>query len=232
MTERKRAEAAVRRSEEELRQVIETIPAMVWTALPDGHVEFINRRWQEFTGLTLDETLGWNWTIAPFHPDDVERYMAKWNRSLATGLPFEAEMRIRRAADGEYRWLHESAVPLRDEYGNVQKWYGTVTDIEERKRAEEALQQAQAELAHVTRVTTIGVLTSSIAHEVNQPLGAAVTNAHAALRWLAVQPPNIDEVRDALGRIVRDGQRAGEIFGRIHTGTPRKPGQNFRPTKR
>ena len=217
LTERKRAEAAVRRSEEELRQVIETIPAMVWTALPDGHVEFINRRWQEFTGLTLDETLGWNWTVAPFHPDDVEQYMAKWNRCLATGQPFDAEMRIRRAADGEYRWLHESAVPLRDEHGNILKWYGTVTDIEERKRAEEALQQAQAELAHVTRVTTMGVLTSSIAHEINQPLGAVVTNANAALRWLAVQPPNIDEARDTLGRIVRNGHRAGEIIWRMRS---------------
>ena len=86
ITDRKHAEEAARRSEKELREVIETVPAMVWTALPDGHVDFINRRWQEFTGMSLDETLGWNWEAeAPFHPDDVEQYMGKWNASLATG---------------------------------------------------------------------------------------------------------------------------------------------------
>ncbi|WP_205927317.1 PAS domain S-box protein [Rhizobium sp. P32RR-XVIII] len=218
ITERKRAEEAARRSEEELRQVIETVPAMVWTALPDGHVDFINQRWREFTGLSLDETLGWSWEAeAPFHPEDIEAYLANWHASLATGQPFEAEMRIRRAADGEYRLLFESAVPLRDEGGNILKWYGFLVDIEDRRRTEEALQKAQAELAHVARVTTMGALTSSIAHEVNQPLGAIVTNANAALRWLASQPSNIGEAREALGRIVRDGHRAGEVIGRVRS---------------
>jgi PAS domain S-box-containing protein len=218
VTERKRAEEAARRSEEELREVIETVPAMVWTALPDGRVDFINRRWQEFTGLSLGETSAASLEPeARFHPDDVEQYRSKWRASLATGHPFEAEVRIRRAADGEYRSWFESAVPLRDEHGNILKWYGFLVDIEDRKRAEEALQKAQAELAHVTRVTTMGALTSSIAHEVNQPLAAVVTNANAALRWLASQPPNIDEARETLGRIVRDGHRAGEVIGRVRT---------------
>jgi C4-dicarboxylate-specific signal transduction histidine kinase len=88
-------------------------------------------------------------------------------------------------------------------------------DITERKRAEEALQKAQAELAHVTRVTTMGELTSSIAHEVNQPLAAIVTNANAALRWLARQPPNLAEVRETVERIVQDGHRAGAVIGRV-----------------
>ncbi|WEX91326.1 PAS domain S-box protein [Sinorhizobium garamanticum] len=216
ITERKRAEEAARWSEEELRQVIETVPAMVWTALPDGRVDFINRRVQEFTGLSLDGTLGGSWEPkARFHPDDVEQYMSKWRSSLATGHPFEAEVRIRRAADGEYRWWFESAVPLRDEHGNILKWYGFLVEIEDRKRAEEALQKAQAELAHVTRVTTMGALTSSIAHEVNQPLAAVVTNANAALRWLASKPPNIAEARETLERVVRDGHRAGEVIGRV-----------------
>ncbi|MCA1366930.1 PAS domain S-box protein [Bradyrhizobium sp. BRP14] len=216
VTERKRAEEAARRSEDELRQVIETVPAMVWTALPDGRVDFINRRVQEFTGLSLDGTSGASWEPeARFHPDDVEQYRSKWRTSLATGHPFEAEVRIRRAADGEYRWWLESAVPLRDEHGNILKWYGFLVDIEDRRRAEEALQKTQAELAHVTRVTTMGALTSSIAHEVNQPLAAVVTNANAALRWLATQPPNLGEARETLERIVRDGHRAGEVIGRV-----------------
>ncbi|AFL49760.1 PAS domain S-box-containing protein [Sinorhizobium fredii] len=216
ITERKRAEEAARRSEEELREVIETVPAMVWTALPDGRVDFINRRWQEFTGLSLEGSFAENWKPeSRFHPDDLEQYMSKWRMSLATGRPFEAEVRICRASDGEYRWWFESAVPLRDEHGDILKWYGFLVDIEDRKRAEEALQKAQAELAHVTRVTTMGALTSSIAHEVNQPLAAVVTNANAALRWLATQPPNLDEARETLGRIVRDGHRAGEVIGRV-----------------
>jgi PAS domain S-box-containing protein len=216
ITERKRAEEAARRSEDELREVIETVPAMVWTAMPDGRVDFINRRWQEFTGLSLEAMSGAGWEPeARFHPEDLEQYMSKWRASLATGDPFEAEVRIRRAPDGEYRCWLESAVPLRDEHGNILKWYGFLVDIEDRKRAEEALQKAQAELAHVSRVTTMGALTASIAHEVNQPLAAVVTNANAALRWLATQPPNLDEVRETLGRIVRDGHRASEVIGRI-----------------
>ncbi|MQW90507.1 PAS domain S-box protein [Sinorhizobium saheli] len=216
VTERKRAEDAARRSEDELRQVIETVPAMVWTALPDGRVDFINRRVQEFTGLSLAGTSGAGWEPeGRFHPDDVEQYRSKWRASLATGHPFEAEVRICRAADGEYRWWLESAVPLRDEHGNILKWYGFLVDIEDRKRAEEALQRTQAELAHITRVTTISALTSSIAHEVNQPLAAVVTNANAALRWLAGSPPDIGEARETLARIVRDGHRASEVIGRV-----------------
>ena len=158
--------------------------------------------------------MGWDWGAA-VHPEDREQHESKWRASLATGQTFSAEMRLCRPTDGEYRWCLDSAVPLRDEHGNILKWYGFVVDIEDRKRAEEALQKVQAELAHVARVTTMGALTSSIAHEVNQPLGAIVTNADAALRWLAGQPPNIDEARETLGRIVRDGHRAGEVIGRV-----------------
>jgi PAS domain S-box-containing protein len=216
LTDRKHAEEAARRSEKELRDVIETVPAMVWTALPDGHVDFINRRWQEFTGMSLDETLGWNWEAeAPFHPDDLEQYMGKWNASLATGQSFEAEMRIRRAADGEYRWLFESAVPLRDEQGNILKWYGFVVDIEDRKRGEEALHKTQMELAHVTRVTTLGELTASIAHEVNQPLAAIVTNGEVGLQWLDHESPDLAEVREALSDMISNGRRASEIVQRL-----------------
>jgi PAS domain S-box-containing protein len=216
ITDRKRAEDAARRSEKELREVIETVPAMVWTALPDGRVDFINRRWQEFTGLCRDETFGWNWADeAPFHPDDVEQYMRNWNASLATGKSFEAEMRIRRVADGEYRWLFESAVPVRDEQGTILKWYGFVVDIEDRKRAEEVLHKTQLELAHVTRLTTLGELTASIAHEVNQPLTAIVTNGEVGLRWLDREVPDLAEVRDALGDVVSNGRRASEIIQRL-----------------
>jgi C4-dicarboxylate-specific signal transduction histidine kinase len=120
-----------------------------------------------------------------------------------------------RRADGEYRWLLIRAVPLRDEVGKIVKWYGTSTDIEDRKRAEETVRKAQAELAHVTRVTTMGELAASIAHEVNQPLSAIMNNSSACLRWLASGEPNLDEAREAARRVIRDGARAGEVITRI-----------------
>jgi C4-dicarboxylate-specific signal transduction histidine kinase len=121
----------------------------------------------------------------------------------------------RRAADGEYRWFLIRGLPLHDERGNIVKWYGTMTDIEDRKRAEEALRKANADLAHITRVTTMGEFVASIAHEVSQPLSAVVTNAEASLHWLAGSAPNIEKACEAVGRVVRDGKHAGEVIARI-----------------
>ncbi|HZS09043.1 MAG TPA: ATP-binding protein [Blastocatellia bacterium] len=210
----------VRRSFEEiqalkdqLRLVIDTIPGLVWSALPDGSAEFLNQRWLEYTGLSLKEGLDWGGKVA-VHPEDRARFVDEWRAALAEGKPLETEARLRRA-DGEYRSLLIRAVPLRDELGNIVKWYGTSSDIEDRKRAEETLRKSQADLAHVTRVMTMGELAASIAHEVNQPLAAIVTNAGACLRWLAGDSPNLDEAREAARRIVRDGNRAGEVITRI-----------------
>src|SRR5439155_16844559 len=104
------------------------------------------------------------------HPEDVSRVMEKWGRDMAAGNLYEDEMRLRRA-DGEYRWFLVRTAPLFDEQRKILKWYGTSTDIEDRKQAEEALRETQAVLAHVARTSTVGELTASIAHEVNQPLG-------------------------------------------------------------
>jgi formate hydrogenlyase transcriptional activator len=138
ITDRLRAEEAVRQSERQLRDVIETIPAIVWSTFPDGSVEFINRRWQEFTGLGGEDALGWNWE-AVVHPDDRARFVGDWRAALTAGQPTESEVRVR-AANGEYRWLLVRNVPLRDERGNTVRWYGTSTDIHDRKRTEEKLQ--------------------------------------------------------------------------------------------
>jgi PAS domain S-box-containing protein len=198
---------------DQLRLVIDTIPGSVWSALPDGSAEFLNQRWLEYTGLSLREGLDWGGKVA-VHPDDLARFMDEWRAALTEGNPLETEARLRRA-DGEYRWLLIRAVPLRDELGKIIKWYGTSADIEDQKRAEETLRKSQAELAHVTRVTTMGELAASIAHEVNQPLSAIVNNGSACLRWLASEEPNLDEARDAARRIIRDGNRAGEVITRI-----------------
>jgi C4-dicarboxylate-specific signal transduction histidine kinase len=126
-------------------------------------------------------------------------------------VPFEIEARIR-GKDGQYRWFLIRDNPLRDEQGRVLRWYGTRTDVEDRKRAEEALRQAHADLAHASRVTTMGELTASLAHEINQPIGAAMNDANACVRWLARDRPDIEEAREAATRVVKDVKHAAEII--------------------
>jgi PAS domain S-box-containing protein len=145
---------------------------------------------------------------------------AEWlDRDVRQGVPELKETGIFQPFEKEY--IHKDGSRVRvliggaSFEGNEDEGVTFVLDLTERKRAEEALHKAQGELAHVTRVTTIGALTSSVAHEVNQPLAAIVTNADAALHWLAGQPPDLDEAREALGRIVRDGHRAGEVIGKV-----------------
>jgi PAS domain S-box-containing protein len=195
------------------RLVIDSIPGLVWSARPDGSADLFNQRWLEYAGLSLEEALGWGWEAA-VHPDDLARLTDGWRAVLAAGKPSEIEARLRRF-DGEYRRFLIRVVPVYDELGNLVKWYGTNTDIEDRKRAEDALHQAQAALAHVTRVTMLGELTASIAHEVNQPLAGVITNAQACLRWLGREVADVEEARAAVERIIRDGQRASEVIRRI-----------------
>src|SRR4029077_4979058 len=122
-----------------------TIPAMTFTALSNGACAFVNKRWAEYTGLSVEETSGAGWQRT-IHPEDLKRHTEKWRISVATGQPFEDEARFRRAADGEYRWFLVRVVPLRDRHANILIWYGTLTDIEDRKRAEEALQLTSRDL--------------------------------------------------------------------------------------
>jgi PAS domain S-box-containing protein len=204
----------LKKSEDRLRVLIETIPALAWTSLPDGSPDFVNRRWLEYTGISLERMQRGGMTT-PFHTDDIDEHLNKWRLTLATGEVFENEARVRRATDGEYRWFLIRGLPLRDEKGNIVKWYGTMTDIEDRKRVEEALRKANADLAHITRVTTMGEFVASIAHEVSQPLSAVVTNGEACLRWLAGSAPNIEKACEAAERIVRDGKRTGEVIAQI-----------------
>lgn len=204
----------LKKSEDRLRVLIETIPALAWTSLPDGFTDFVNQRWVDYAGLSLEQIQSTGWT-APFHPEDIGTHLDKWRAAMALGQAFENEARVRRAVDGEYRWFLIRGQPLRDEQGNIVKWYGTMTDIEDGKRAEEALRKAHADLAHVTRVMTMGELAASIAHEVNQPLSGVVLNGNTCLRWLAGSEPNLEEAREAVQRIIRDGKRAGDVIAHI-----------------
>ncbi len=336
---------SAKETEDRTRLIIDTVPAQLWTETPEGVVDYVSRRWIDYTGMTLQEAVGSGWNRM-VHPDDLEGVLTKWRRLVAEGKPREIESRLRRY-DGEYRWFLSRCYPLVDRSGHIQGWYGTDTDIHdlkmaeetlrrsegylaeaqrlshtgswardaatddfkysseefyrvlgfdprdgqpryqtflrrihpddqarareiiekarrekaeyeldyrlihpggevrdihviahpvlgptgelvefvgtvmditERKRAEderERLRQAQADLARVNRVTTMGELTASLAHEVNQPIGAAVTNASTCLRWLAGDTPNLEEARAAAMRVVTDGKRAAEIISRV-----------------
>jgi PAS domain S-box-containing protein len=131
----------VQRESRRLRDVIETIPAYVWSALPDGFVDFVDRRWLEFSGFSLDQAKGWGWADA-VHPEDRGRLLAGWRGALAAGKPVEEEARVR-GADGRYRWLLFRSVPQRDPSGKIVKWYGKSMDIDDRKRAEETLRETE-----------------------------------------------------------------------------------------
>jgi PAS domain S-box-containing protein len=328
----------IKRSEDRLRLVVDSIPALVWRATPDGIPDFLNQPALDYTGLSLDQAeTGWP---RAFHPDDKKGMLQKWSAIRQSGMPGWLEARLRRH-DGEYRWFLFRAVPLRDEQGNIAKWYGSSTDIEDRKRAEEELRRSEAELAEaqrvsqtgsfvwnvstgdrfgsreffrilgfdqprsvtvemvlqrahpddraqveqtifsasragkdldyehrlllpdgsvkhvhvvahagrnqadqleyvgavvdvtatkqaqeklhksqtelarVTRVTTLGEMTASISHEVNQPLAAVVNAAGASLRWLGGTTPNLEEARKALEWVIKEANRAAEVIRRV-----------------
>src|SRR4029077_10416987 len=180
-TELQRQNDRLRQSERELREVIERIPGMAWTGAPDGSSTFVNRRWSEYTGLSLEDTTGSGWQTA-VHPDDLERTVERWQVSVRSGEPFEFELRFRRAADGQYRWFLVRGVPLRDEHGQVLKWYGIATDIEDHKRAEEVLGVQNNRLQLLLNLTTS--ITSNL--DLRKILRAIAANIREVMRADAV----------------------------------------------
>jgi PAS domain S-box-containing protein len=174
ITERKRAEEELRRSEDRLRLIIDTIPTMAWTVRPDGAVDFLNQRWRNYTGFSSEEEL--EEPIRAVHPGDLPGAMEQWLADMAAGKPFEYEMRLRRA-DGEYRWFLVRTVPLRDELRNIVKWFGTSTEIEDRKQAEDALRCSRDELrALAARLQSVREEERTrAAREIHDELGQALT---------------------------------------------------------
>jgi len=336
----KKAEEALRSNERNLSLIINTIPTLVWSALPDGSAEFFNQNYLDYVGLPLEKLQGWGWA-AVVHPEDLTALSGAWQSIMAAGKPGEAEARLRRF-DGQYRWYLFRANPMRDESGHIVKWYGTNTDINDRRRAEaevkesylrlaeaqrlsktgsfitdlvaddhnwseetfrifefdpaakvtvqmirdrihpedlpsfdaviaramtgkdvdfsfrfvtsrgavkhirgmarviehfvgrplfigalqdvtdskvaeEALNRARSDLAHVSRVTTLNALTASIAHEINQPLSGIVTNANTCLWLLSTDPPDIDGARETAQLTIRDGNRVSDVIERLRT---------------
>jgi PAS domain S-box-containing protein len=330
--------ATLQSREDRLRLIIDTIPGFVWSGLPDGTFDLVNRGWLDYIGCSWEELSARGGLVTALHPDDRELSLATWKTARESGTHTEHELRMRRA-DGEYRWFLSRALPLRDEQGTIVRWYGTVIDINERRaaedalrrseaslhdaqqisqtgswrwkitsdevfvsaelgriiavdssgplpsatefvamvhaddrsafeemldrsvraklrfeheyrqvladgsvkrlhivgrpdvaasgeleytgvvmdvterrRADEALRNAQAELERVARLTTMGELTASIAHEINQPLAAIVSQGGAGLRWLNRESPELAEARDAFARVVSEGQRAADVI--------------------
>jgi PAS domain S-box-containing protein len=218
--DRKRAEDALRESEYKLRQIIETVPSHLWSADANFEPTRLNQSLLDYFGMGPEDFKHGGWQ-AFLHPDDLAETAKAISHAVQTGTSFQVVHRLRRA-DGEFRWHDARGEPMRDRQGNIIQWYGLSFDIDEAKKAEDRLRRSQAhlaeaqlELAHANRVATVGQLTASITHEVNQPITAAITYALAARRWLSAEPPNLHEVDDALSLIVKEGNRAGEVVGRI-----------------
>jgi len=152
--ERKLAEEALRTSEIKLRQVIDTIPTLAWCNLPDGPNEFLSKPWHDYTGLSPEESHGWGWQVA-FHPEDLPPLMKRWRELLVSGEGDEMEARLRRR-DGVYRWFLIRVQPLRNNEGEIIRWYGTSTDIEDRRVAEERLARNEAFLAEGQHLSRTG----------------------------------------------------------------------------
>jgi PAS domain S-box-containing protein len=222
--ERKRAEEGLRASEERWSKLAENSSAGIALIAPDGRFIAANLALQKMLGYTEDELQG-RTTFDITHEEDRAATEARIAEAQeGQRRDWRVEKRYLRK-DGGVMWADVSSVFVPASGSNSAFFSAVIVDRTERKRAEEELQKAQAELAHVARVTALGELTATIAHEINQPLAAVVTNANASLRWLAGDSPNLDETRAAIRRIIRDGNRAGEIICRIRALAKKAPPQ-------
>lgn len=213
--DQKHAEEAARESEHESRLIVDSIPGLVAVLSASGEIEGVNQPILDYFGRSQEELRQWA-VDDTIHADDRPGYVQAFERAFAAGSPFEREVRIRRF-DGVYRWFHMRGLPLRDRQGHIVRWYFLLTEVDDRKRAEEALRQAQGDLARINRVTTMGELAASLAHEVNQPISGVLINANVCLRKLGRDNPDLDEARAAATRIQRDAQRAADVIGKIRS---------------
>jgi PAS domain S-box-containing protein len=227
--ERRQIEEKLRRNESGLTEAIDTIPGLVWTSSPDGHIEYLNKRWLDYTGLRMEEATGWGWQVA-IHQDDLPGLVAYWRTILSAGTPGEYEARLRRH-DGVYRWFLFRGVPLHDTQNRVVKWYGTNTDVDDRKRADEAVRAAKARFEGILEIAEDAIIAVDSGQRIvlfnqgaekvfgyaqaelmGQPLDLLIpARFHAAHGWHVEDFGRSRDVSRAMG------QRR-ELFGRRKTG--------------
>jgi PAS domain S-box-containing protein len=226
ITQRKQAEEALRRSDAYLAEAqrLSLTGSFGWK-VSSGELFWSEESFRIF-GYDRTTKPSLELLIQRTHPTDIARVRQLIDRASRDGRDWELEHQLL-MPDGSIKSAHVVARAVRDESGSVE-FVGAIMDVSAAKRAEQQLRHAQAELAHISRVTTLGELTASIAHEVNQPLTAVVTNAEAALRWLAAEPPNLDKAREALGHIVKDGMRASDVIHRIRAIIKKAPSRMAR----
>lgn len=210
--DQKRAEEKLKRSERDLRLIIDTIPTLSWCNRTDGSNEFLSKNWHEYTGLSPEEAQGWGWQFA-FHSDDLPPLMKKWGEMLASGEPDEIEARLRRR-DGVYRWFLIRAEPFRDELGTIVRWYGTSTDIDDRKQAEEKIRQSEKEARQLLDLSPLHITELG-------PDGARLYTNRASLDYYGI---TLEEWRDADLRKVLHPQDAefvsSDLLVKLQTGSP------------
>ncbi|MCW8086667.1 hybrid sensor histidine kinase/response regulator [Sabulicella glaciei] len=219
--------AQLRESEARFRAITDAMPQIVWSTRADGFHDFYNRRWYEYTGTTPEQVHGMGWAPV-FHPEDQPQAWARWRRSLDTGEPYEVEYRLR-ATDGSYRWMLGRALPVRDDTGEILRWFGTCTDIQEivearevlaRSRAEletliqgrtRDLQATQARLAQAQRMEALGQLAGGIAHDFNNVLQAVQGGAGLIER----RPGEAASVHRLARMVVEAAERGASITRRL-----------------
>jgi len=209
ITLRKQAEDALKESENRFRTVADAAPVMIWMADTDKLCNFFNKGWLDFTGRKVEQELGNGWAEG-LHREDFDTCLEIYATSFDARQPFTIEYRLRRH-DGEYRWLLDNGTPRFAEDGTFLGYIGSCIDITARKQAELEHQRQNTELARVGRVAVMGELAASLAHEVNNPIGAMVANANAGQRLIARGNVKIEELNELLADIVADGCRAGDI---------------------
>ena len=210
VTQRKLTEEALLESEVRFRTVADAAPVMIWMSGPDKEGVFFNKGWLEFTGRTLEQELGDGW-LQGVHTEDLAHCLDVCGTAFGRREPFTVEYRLRRK-DGEYRWLIDTGTPRFESDGTFLGYIGSCIDITPRKQAELERQRQNTELARVGRVALMGEFAASLAHEINNPVGAMVANASAGQRMLANGQLGTDELRELLADIVADGHRAREVI--------------------